>query len=206
MVKNLHKSTIKMLLFASAMNNETAPINLSESLICFINSKTVALTKQELNHQVEHRRMTKVSFPMGYTANMYLNTLLWSSSDTPSNHPPFSFLEADPLQMEEDKNCHLMLQLILTQAKEMTLNEIKASNKQEVHAPMNFHDMAEQLNMFMIANYIFSLQTQCWVPMSQISPDPASKQENSLTENSHPNSSLQLTQDTKFGSINARFQ
>jgi hypothetical protein len=54
-----------MLLFALAMGNETLPINLSESCKCFINSKTVALAKKELNNQFEHRKMTKVSFLMG---------------------------------------------------------------------------------------------------------------------------------------------
>jgi hypothetical protein len=44
-VKNLHKSTMKMLLFASAMDNETVPVDLSESCKCFINSKTVTLAK-----------------------------------------------------------------------------------------------------------------------------------------------------------------
>jgi hypothetical protein len=37
----------------------------------------------------------------------------------------------------------------------MTVDKIKASSKQEVHALMNFHDMAEQLKMFTIANNIF---------------------------------------------------
>jgi hypothetical protein len=79
---------------------------------------------------------------------MYLGTLLWSSSNTPSNYSPFSFLEAEPLSMEEHKNCHKKLQLILTQGKGMTVDEIKASNKQEVHTLMNFHDMVEELKMF----------------------------------------------------------
>ncbi len=37
----------------------------------------------------------------------------------------------------------------------MTVNEIKALNKQEVHAPMNLHEMAEQIRMFTIGNNIF---------------------------------------------------
>ncbi len=45
-----------------------------------------------------------------------------------------------------------MLQLILTHGKGMTVNEINASDKQEFHAPMNFHYMAEQQKMFTIAN------------------------------------------------------
>jgi hypothetical protein len=96
---------------------------------------------------------------------MYLGTLIWSSSNTPHNYSPFSFSEADPLRMEELKNCHLMLQLILIQEKRMTVDETKASNKQEVHTHMNFHGMAEQPKMFSIANNIFlgklSVESQC---------------------------------------------
>jgi hypothetical protein len=60
--------------------------------------------------------MTKVSFMTGYTSNVYHGLLLWSSADTPSNHLPFSFSEAEPIRMEDHKSRHLILQLILTQA------------------------------------------------------------------------------------------
>jgi hypothetical protein len=36
----------------------------------------------------------------------------------------------------------------------MTVEEIKASNKQEVHAPMNFHKLHEHLLMFTTTNDI----------------------------------------------------
>ena len=37
----------------------------------------------------------------------------------------------------------------------MTIKEIKALNKQEVHPPMSFHELQEQLLMFTIATDIF---------------------------------------------------
>jgi hypothetical protein len=47
----------------------------------------------------------------------------------------------------------------------MTVNEFKASKKQEVHAPINLHEMAEQIRMFTIAKDIFlgklSIGSQC---------------------------------------------
>jgi hypothetical protein len=67
--------------------------------------------------------------------------------------------------MKEHKNQHLMLKLILTQGKGMTVGKIMASNKQEVYTPINFHDMAEQLIMFTTANDIYlnklSVGSQC---------------------------------------------
>jgi hypothetical protein len=74
-------------------------------------------------------------------------------------------LEAEPIRLDEHKNRHLTLQLILTQGQGMTVNKIKASNKQEVQVPMNLHKMAEQTKMFTITNNIFfgklNLSFQC---------------------------------------------
>jgi hypothetical protein len=64
-VKHLHESTIKMLLFASAMDNETVPTDLTDSCKCMINSKTVALAEQELNLQFKSRGLNMVSFLTG---------------------------------------------------------------------------------------------------------------------------------------------
>ncbi len=132
-----------MLLFALAMDNETVPTELCDTCNRVI---TVALTKQEINIQFEAAGMNDISFPPGYSTSMYNGTLLWSSQDTPSNHSPFSF---------NQKTRHLMLQLILTQSRGMTVDEVKASNKQEVNTPSNFNNMKEQLRMFSVANNIF---------------------------------------------------
>ncbi len=109
--------------------------------------------------------MSEVTFSSGYTSNMYNGIFTWSSSDTPSNHSPFSFSEAEPICLDKHKNRHLTLQLILTQGRGMTVSKIKASNKQEVHAPMNLHKMAKQIRMFTITNDIFfgelSVGSQC---------------------------------------------
>ncbi len=154
-VKNLHEATIKMILFASAMDNEEVPDNVTNSCKRFMNSKSVALVEQELNQQFKTRRMNEVSFTTGYMANMYAGSFLWSSGDTPSNHSPFAFSEVKPIKAAEHKNCQLTLQLVLTQSRGLMLHKIKASNKQEVSAPMNFNEMKEHVQMFTIANDVF---------------------------------------------------
>jgi hypothetical protein len=149
------------------MDNKSVPTELTESCKRIINSKTVALAEQALNLQFESRGLDMVSFPTGYTSNMYNGILLWSSMDTPSNHSPFTFSEAEPIQMSEQMNCHLTLQLILTQGKGMTVDENKAANKQEVNAPMSFNNMTMQLNMFTVAND----RAQCQIPMPPCPPN-----------------------------------
>ena len=165
--KNLHESITKMIIFASAVDNEDTPDEPVESFKRIINSKTaVALVEQELNTQFESHGLNEVSFSQGYMVNIYSGNMLWASSDTPSNHSPFSLAEVEPLRADEQKNPHISLQLILTQGRGMTVDEIKALNKQEVHPPMNFHELKEQLNMFLVATKIFfgelSVGSQCF--------------------------------------------
>jgi hypothetical protein len=62
--------------------------------------------------------------------------------------------QVEPIQATEQKNRHLTLQLILTQDQGMSVKEIKALNKQEVHPPMSFHELQEQLLMFTVATAI----------------------------------------------------
>jgi len=163
--KHLHDTSIKMFLFASALDNEEIPDEPIDSCKRIINSKTVALAEQELNNQFESHGLNEVSFLPGYIANVYAGSLIWASSDTPSNHSPFSFAEVEPIRAAEQKNRHLTLKLILTQGRGMTVEEIKASNKQEVHPPMNFHELQEQLLMFTVVSIILfgelSIGVQC---------------------------------------------
>jgi hypothetical protein len=128
-----------MILFASALDNEEIPDEAVDSCKRIINSKMVALAEQELNNQFESHSLNQVSFSPGYIANVYAGSLIWASSDTPSNHSRFSFAEVKLIQAAAQKNHHLILQLILTQSRGMSVEEIKASKKQEVHPPMNFH-------------------------------------------------------------------
>ncbi len=54
----------------------------------------------------------------------------------------------------------------------MSVEEIKASNKQEVHPPMNFHELQEQLLMFTVATDILfgklNVGSQCLKALSNM--------------------------------------
>jgi hypothetical protein len=165
--KNLHDSSIQMILFASALDNKEVPDEPVDSCKRIMNSKMVALAEQELNNQFETHGLNKVSFLPGYIANVYSGSLTWSSSDTPSNHSPFSFAKVEPIRAAEQKTRHVIHQLILTQGRGMSVKEIKASNKQEVHPPMSFHELQEQLLMFTAATDIIFWRTKRWIPMPQ---------------------------------------
>ena len=103
--KHLHDSSIKIFLFASALDNEEIPDKPVDSCKRIINSKTVALAEQELNNRFESQGLNEVSFLPGYIANVYAGSLIWASSDTPSNHSPFSFAEVKPIRAAKQKKC-----------------------------------------------------------------------------------------------------
>ena len=86
-----------MILFASALGNNEIPDKPVDSLKHIINCKTMALAKQELNNQFKTHGLNEVSFLPGYITNIYSGSLIWASSDTPSNHSPFSFAEVKPI-------------------------------------------------------------------------------------------------------------
>ncbi len=52
-IKNFHKLTLKMILFASTMDSEIVPDKPVDSCKHFMNCKSVALAEQELNNQFE---------------------------------------------------------------------------------------------------------------------------------------------------------
>jgi hypothetical protein len=60
--KHLHDTSIKMFLFASALDNKEIPDEPIDSCKRIINSKTVALAEQELNNQFESHSLNEVSF------------------------------------------------------------------------------------------------------------------------------------------------
>ena len=116
--KNLHDSSIQMIVFASALDNKDIHDKSVDSCKQIINNKTVALAKQELNNQFKSNGLNEVSFSPACIANVYAGSLIWASSDTPSSHSAFSFAEVEPIRAAEHKTCHLTLQLILTQEME----------------------------------------------------------------------------------------
>ena len=153
--KKLHSSTKQLILFASANDADDAPSEVSESCKRFINAETVGIAEQELNLQFKNLGLQDAAFSPGLTQALYSGKFAWADKSTPSNFSPFSFFEVEPLAFAEQQNRHLILHLVETQGKGKTLDEIKASNKQEVKAPTTYLEMVHQLSFFAGACSIF---------------------------------------------------
>jgi len=153
--KKLHSSTKQLILFASADDADDVPLEVAESCGRFINAETMGIAEQELNLQFKNLGLHDAAFSPGLTQALYSGKFTWADKSTPSNFSPFSFFEVEPLAIAEQQNRHLILHLVETQGKGKTLDEIKASNKQEVKAPTTYLEMIHQLTFFAGACSIF---------------------------------------------------
>jgi hypothetical protein len=153
--KKLHSSTKQLILFASAEDAIDVPTEVVESCKRFINSETMGIAEQELNLQFKNLGLQDAAFSPGLTQALYSGKFTWADKSTPSNFSPFSFFKVEPLAIADQQNRHLILHLVETQGKGKTLEEIKASNKQEVKAPTTYLEMVHQLTFFAGACSIF---------------------------------------------------
>lgn len=146
--KKLHSSTKQLIIFASAEDADDVPSDVTESCKRFINAETTGVAEQELNLQFKNLGLQDAAFSPGLTQALYAGKFLWADKGTPSNFSPFSIFEVEPLLAADQQNRHLILHLVETQGKGKTLDEIKASSKQEVKAPTTYMEMVQQLKFF----------------------------------------------------------
>ena len=91
--------------------------------------------------------LSDAGFPHGLAASLYVGDLKWNNPTTPSNLSPFTVFKLDPLsatQSEQWKQLHILLKN--TEGK--SLEEIKASQIQEVKVPMSFEKLNQVFSFY----------------------------------------------------------
>jgi hypothetical protein len=84
------------------------------------------------------------AFAHGLTSSLYVGDILWNNRTTPSNLSPFTVFELDSLSMMQTARC-LHLRLLSKNTKGKLLDEIKASQIQEVKVPTTFEELHQTL-------------------------------------------------------------
>ncbi len=95
-----------------------------------------------------------MTFPSGMTQRLYLGNFLYANSSSPSNFIVFAFHEQEPNSTSQQTD-YLICHLIQEQGQKKSLDDIKASLKQTVHAPKDFVGLGIQLQLFATASSIF---------------------------------------------------
>lgn len=199
--KKLHSSTKQLILFASAADVDDVPQEVGEACKRFFNAETTGVAEQELNLQFKNLGLQDAAFSPGLTQALYAGKFLWADKSTPSNFSPFSIFEVEPLRAADQQNRHLILHLVETQGKGKTLDEIKASSKQEVKAPTTYLEMYHQLTFFAGACSIFFGATS--IPAQAISALVALAEKNRHTLKARESNKTFMSQflfavDTRF--------
>ncbi len=83
-------------------------------------------------------------FSHGLALSLYVGDILWNNRTTPSNLSPFTVFEMDPLSTMQTACC-LHLHLLSKNTEGKLLDEIKASQIQEVKVPMTFEELHQTL-------------------------------------------------------------
>jgi hypothetical protein len=127
---------------------------ITPTCLCFINSDNVGLAQYKLIHQFKENSFPNVKFASGTTQPLYLRDFLYANSSSPSNFTVFAFHEQEPNSSNQQTD-YLICHLIQEQGQKMSINNIKASLKQTVHAPKDFFGLGTQLQLFATASSIF---------------------------------------------------
>lgn len=152
--KYLHPSIIRMLENGSATSKLEIDVQLTQACRKFLNASSQGHAEQELHHQFNTLNLTDVCFAPGTIQNLYLGEFTYRNSSSPSNFTIFAFFEQPPLSNVKQEN-YLTCHLIHENGQKQSMEEIKASMKQEVIVPKDYTLMGTQLQYFVGAVEIF---------------------------------------------------
>jgi hypothetical protein len=98
--------------------------------------------------------LTDVAFASGTIQNLYMGEFIYGNSSSPSNFTVFAFFEQPPLSDSKQTN-YLTCHLIHEMGQKLSVDEIKASMRQEVIVPEGYNELGTQLQYFVGAMEIF---------------------------------------------------
>ena len=128
-------------LVLNAASNKAAKF-IPPSYLRIINSKTVGMADRELQSQMRILGHNNAGFAHGLAVSLYNGDILWSSANSPSNLSPFTVFELEPLSSAQGDHC-LQLHLLVNNMEGKSLEDIKASQKQEVKVPEMFKELVQ---------------------------------------------------------------
>ncbi len=146
-IKDMHPSISKMILMASALDNEIQG-EYAESFKAFYNSKNHGYANMELHHQFDAKGFHNVGFAEGTVLALWSGLLKRSNPTAPSNCTPFAFQEIQPANMNQKSRSLICMMINQKGGLAQSAEEIKTKAKQDVAAPADYNKMIFQLQAF----------------------------------------------------------
>jgi hypothetical protein len=129
---------------AASTDSNSPAEEIPASYLRIINRDTAGMADKELQSQMSELGHADAGFSHGLAFSLYMGDILWNNCTTPSNLSPFTLFELDPLSTMPTARC-LHLHLLSKNTKEKLLDEIKASQIQEVKVPTTFEELHQTL-------------------------------------------------------------
>ena len=114
------------------------------SYLRIINSDTADMAVRELQTQMSELGDTNAGLARGLAASLYMGDIIWNNRSSPSNFSLFTIFELDPLSSMQTARC-LHLHLLSKNTEGKSMDEIKASEIQEVKVPTTFEELHQSL-------------------------------------------------------------
>ena len=125
-------TTSQRLVLNAASTSRNSPVDyIPASYLSIINSDTAGMANKELQSQMAGFGLSDAGFAHGLAASLYSGDLKWNNCTTPSTLSPFTVFELDPLSATQSECC-MQLHILSKNIKGKSLEEIKASQIQEV--------------------------------------------------------------------------
>jgi hypothetical protein len=132
-----HHMSQCIVLNSASINSNSPTKEFPESYLRIINSTTARMADREL-------RLLDAGFTHGLATSLYMGDIMQNTRTTPSNLSPFTIFELDPLSSMQTAQ-FLHLHLLSKNTKGKSLDEIKASQIQEIKAPGTFKELLQAL-------------------------------------------------------------
>ena len=120
------------------------------------------MAQYKLVHQFKELGFPYIGFTQGTAQALHVAVFQYADASTPSNFTVFAFHKQEPL-LDSHQNDYLICQLVQTQGQKKLLDEMKASLKQTVHIPTNFHSMLPDVRFFGEENFCSMSMRQLFI-------------------------------------------
>ena len=160
--KWLHSQTIRMLKNASSADGSEPSPDISPEFKNAFNLESAGAFGKELVYLMDQKGMKNTIINEGAVNSMYHGVLTSTTPNTPQNHSPFSYREAEPLAPSQAQS-FLILHMGDTHGKAKSNEEIKASMAQTFTTPMDYYDMLDRTKRYNKGNEIIFTESSLLV-------------------------------------------
>ena len=100
------------------------------------------MVDRELQTQMSELGHSDAGFVHGLAASIYMGDIIWNNRSSPSNLSLFTVFKLDPLSSMQRARC-LLLHFLSKNTEGKSMDEIKASQIQEVKVPTTFEELCQ---------------------------------------------------------------